>query len=298
MHVISPTHMHTKLHSHLMCVIYMSDTCYTRLMLNLLPVCNVVTYATYYKLYSIIHSYILLVCIFYIVPAIYTNPDILILDDLNRTQSGLIDYDTVYNARWNTDLLNHNDFNETETEISFSIENWVFSIHVRTGVPRWLHRHELPSSFARHLFQIVQSNSNTGFFSFKQTARPFARLRFDINIIAVRKQTENLSILYTSAIVSFVPVISGLSGKDAVKEFCRRWYTRTDEIINSNNLTYCPCTLESATMNPELVVDFTCSVTEPDCHENVNAHRCFLKSINQRYVHAYVVLTMLSPIIE
>ena len=81
-----------------------------------------------------------------------------------------------------------------------------------------------------------------------------------------------------------MPEIAGFVVKGAVKEFCRRWNTITDEIVKVDNLTNCPCTLESARMNPELVVDFTCSATKPDCHENVNAHHCFLKSINQRYV--------------
>ena len=225
----------------------------------------------------------------YTVPALFDNPDILILDDINRTQFGLIDNDRVYNARWNTDKLNQNDFNETGT-ISFAIENWMFEIHPVTEIPRWLPRHELPRRTLRSQFQILQSDSDIGVFSFMQTTKSFAKIQFTISIIAVRKQTENLSILYTSTLVSFVPEILGFSSRNAVKEFCRSWNSRTDEIIKADYLTNCPCTLESATTNPDLVADFTCSSTVPGCHENVNAYRCFLKSINQRYVCTYVAV--------
>ena len=220
----------------------------------------------------------------YTVPALFDNPDILIIDYINQTQFALIKHDTTYNARWNIDQLNQNDFNETG-KISFSIENWMFQIHPITRTLRWLPRHELPRETQRSQFQILQTDVNNGVFSFRQTTKLLAKTQFVINIIAVRKQTESLSILYTSTLVSFVPGILVFSDDNPVKDFCHRWYTSTDEIVKADNLTNCPCTLESATMNPELAVDFTCSATKPGCHENINAHRCFLKSINQRYVH-------------
>ena len=192
--------------------------------------------------------------------------------------------------------MNQNDFNEAGT-ISFAIENWMFQIHPATNTPRWLPRHELPRHTLRNQFQILQSDSDTGVFSFRQTTKVFARIQFTIHIIAVRKQTENLSILYTSTFVSFLPEILGLSSRNATNEFCRRWNSRTDEIIKADYLTNCPCTLESATTNPDLVADFTCSSMAPGCHENVNAYRCFLKSINQRYVRTYVAVFISHQII-
>ena len=216
----------------------------------------------------------------YAEPAVYEDPNIEVLDNINQTQFALIQHDTMYNCKWDTDDLGQDDFNETEPDdISFSIENWFFQVHPVTGVPRWLARHEL-TPFQRNLFKVVESDHKNGFFSFKQTTNAFAKIQFSLSIVALKKQTENLKILYTSSLLSFVPKISGFSGENAIKEFCQRWNNRTDEIVNSDSLTSCPCNLESAKMNPDLDVDFTCSATERDCHENVNAHRCFIISIN------------------
>ena len=220
--------------------------------------------------------------ILYTVPPLHKYPDIQIL---NQTQFGLIEQDTLYNGRWNTHQLNQNNYNESGT-IKFFIENWMFRTHPITKVPRWLPHHELPKRIQRLQFQISQSDIHNGSFSFTQTTLPLAIAQFAINIIVVRKQTENLNITYTSSLISFVPKISsGFLGRNEVKEFCRRWISQTNEIVKADDLTYCPCTLESAKMDPELVVDFTCSSIEPDCHENINAHRCFLKWINNTYVH-------------
>lgn len=215
----------------------------------------------------------------YAEPAVYEDPNIQVLDNINQTQFALIEHDTVYNCKWNTDL-GGDDFNETEPDnITFSIENWLFQIHPVTNVPRWFPRHELPRPTLRNQF-VVTNDRDNGFFSFKQTTNALARGQFGLFIVAVKKQTENLEILYTSSFLSFVPDITGFSGEDAIKEFCRRWNDKTNEVVKRDSLTSCPCTLESAKMNPDLDVDFTCSATERDCHENVNAHRCFIVSIN------------------
>ena len=200
------------------------------------------------------------------------------MDDNNETQFALIEHNTVYNCKWDADDLGKDDF--TETEPTFSIENWLFLLHPRTGVSRWIPRHELSRQTQRNAFIVENDQVVNGFFSFKQTANEFAKIRFGLSIVVVKKQTENLEILYTSSFLSFVPIIMGLSGRVAIKEFCRDWRNRTNEIIEDDTLTSCPCTLESAKMNPLLDVDFTCSATEPGCHENVNAHRCFLVSAN------------------
>ena len=217
----------------------------------------------------------------YAEPAVYKDPDIQVLGNTNQTQFALIQRDTMYNCKWDTEDLGGDDFNETEPdEIKFSIENWLFQLHPVTNVSRWLPRHELPRKTLREHFKVETNDYNNGSFSFTQTTKSFAKLQFGLSIVAVKKETRNLEILYTSSFLSFVPEILGFNGRDAIKEFCRRWNNRTDEIVESDNLRSCPCTLESAKMNPDLDVDFTCSVTEPDCHENVNAHRCFLVSIN------------------
>ena len=214
----------------------------------------------------------------YAEPAVYKDPDIEVLGNINQTQFALIQHDTVYNCKWDTDDLGGDDFNETEPdEIEFSIENWLFQLHPVTNVSRWLPRHELPRRTLREQFTVVKSDHKNGSFYFKQTTNFFARFQFGLSIVAVKKKTENLEILYTSSFLSFVPDVGS---ENATKEICQMWNAKTNEIVKPDNLTSCPCTLESAKMNPDLDVDFTCSATEPDCHENVNAHRCFLVSIN------------------
>ena len=215
----------------------------------------------------------------YIEPVVYEDPDIQVFDNVNQTQFALIQHDTVYNCTWNVNELGEDDFNETEhNNITFSIENWLFQPHPVAGVSRWLPRHELPRQTLRNQF-MVTNNGDNGFFSFKQTTKSFARIQFGLSIVALKKRTENLEILYTSSFLSFVPEILGFSGVGATKEFCRMWNNKTNETVQPDNLT-CPCTLESARMRPDLDVDFTCSATVRDCHENVNADRCFIVSIN------------------
>lgn len=229
----------------------------------------------------------------YTVPANFKDPDILIFDNANETTSGLIENAKIYNVTWNSDKLNQNDYNESDV-FKFYIENWLFEVHPRTRVPRWFPRHEHPRKSLKELFKVIQIDNKKGLFSFKQLQRPFAKIQFGISIIAVRKQTENLNITYTSSLLSFLPSIQGYSGRDAIKEFCGSWNAKTSEIVKAEDLTSCPCTLESAKLDPHLEVDFTCSATEPGCHENINAYRCFLKRIKNTYVFVYVYVSCIN----
>ena len=215
------------------------------------------------------------------------EPDLKVFDNNNEIEFALIEYDTVYNVKWNAEELNNNDFNESSA-IKFSIENWLFQTHPQTKVSRWLPRHEFSRSAQRNQFKAMESDFGKGFFSFKQTTRPLARIQFGLSVVAIRKQTKHLEILYLTSLLSFMPRISGHSGKVATKEFCHQWSTKTDEIVQSDNLKSCPCTLESTEMDPNFEVDFTCSATEQGCRENVNAHRCFLMSIKEMYV-SYII---------
>ena len=228
----------------------------------------------------------------YTVPAKFKDPDILILDNANETTSGLIENDKIYNVTWNSDKLNQNDYNETGV-FKFYVENWLFQVHPVTRVSRWFPRHEHPGITIRRQFRIIHFDSKNGLFSFKQVTKSFAA-QFVISIIAVRKQTENLNITYTSSLLSFLHSTLGYLGRDAIKEFCHSWYTKTSEIVTAEDLTSCPCTLESAKMDPYLEVDFTCSATEPGCHENINAYRCFLKRIKNTYVFVYVYVSCIN----
>ena len=190
----------------------------------------------------------------------------------------------MYNGAWNTVELNQNDFDEPG-EIKFFIENWLFQTHPITRVPRWFPRHEFRGSSQRERFTILQSDYDIGQFSFKQTTKLTVKMKFDISIIVVRKETQSLNITYTSSLLSFMPDgFFSFSAKSAIKELCHMWTAKTNEIVKPDDLGSCPCTLESAKMNPNLHVDFTCSSIQPDCHENLNAHRCFLKRIKYVYL--------------
>ena len=213
----------------------------------------------------------------YTVPSVYKEPDVLIIDK-NQTQFELIDYNTVYNGKWNAYELNNNDFQESG-ETKFFIENWLFQKHARTKVSRWIPRHEFAVAVIRISFHVLQTDDNNGFFSFKQITSAPVRFQFPISIIVVRKQTQNLNITYTSSLLSFLPGRLGLSGKNAIKHWCNKWHASTNENINPDYLESCPCTLEFAKFDPDLSEDFTCSPVEPGCHENINAYRCYLKRI-------------------
>ena len=211
------------------------------------------------------------------------DPDLKVFDNSNEIEFALIEYDTVYDVKWNTEELNINDFSESHA-IKFSIENWLFQTHPQTKVSRWLPRHEFSRAVQRNQFKALKSDFENGLFSFKHTTKAFTRTQFGLSVVAIRKQTKHLEILYSTSLLSFLPSSFGLSGKAAIKEFCYQWNTKTNEIVQSDNLKRCPCTLESAQIDPNFEVDFTCSATEQGCHENVNAHRCFLMSIKEMYV--------------
>jgi len=198
---------------------------------------------------------------------------------MGKTKFALIERDQIYTCNWNTEELNQNDFKETGN-ITFSIENWLFLIHPVTKVGRWLRRQDLPRKTPRQWFRVLNRDNKNGNFTFKQTARESAQGQFGISVIVLKKQTENLEIIYTSSLLSFVPQIMNFTGREATRQFCINWNAKTKEIVKPENLTKCPCTLESAKMNPNLFTDFTCSATETDCHENLNAHRCFLRKVD------------------
>ena len=200
------------------------------------------------------------------------------MDNKNQTQFEFIEYNTVYNGTWNAYELNNNEYQESG-ETKFFIENWLFQKHPRTRVPRWIPRHEFAAAAIRTSFHVLQTDDNNGFFSFKQTTKVPVRFQFSISIIAVRKQTQNLNITYTSSLLSFLPGSLPLSDKNAIKQWCNKWHASTNENINPDYLESCPCTLVFAKMDPDLSVDFTCSPVKPGCHENINAHRCYLKRI-------------------
>ena len=221
------------------------------------------------------------VCVF-TVPALHKNPDVQIINNIGGTEFALIEHNKPHNGIWKVQELNQNNFNESG-EIKYSIENWLFQIHPGSKVAGWVKRPELKTDTQKKAFKLTQFDSNSGKFSFEQKSQSFANLRFSITIIVLKKQTEHLEILYTSSLLSFIPKSSG-TGIKAIKEICSKWRSTTKEKVKNEQLKRCPCTLGSAKMDPSLVPDFTCTTIEPDCHENVNAYRCFLMNLNDRYV--------------
>ena len=210
------------------------------------------------------------------VPALHKDPDIQIFDH-NQTHT-LIEYERLYYGKWNTEDMNQDTYYEGG-KIRFSIQAWVFQTHPITRIARWQSFSE--SRYLRRRFQVTQSNISSGLFSFLQSSRLSRVTKFHINIITLTKLTKNMEIIYTSLLLSFIPVGRGLVGRAAIVEFCVKWKLTTDEIIENNSITCCPVNLESAKIHPYFVEDFTCSVTVPDCNENIKAHQCYLKkSIN------------------
>ena len=212
------------------------------------------------------------------VPALHKQPDIEVLDNVDGAQFALIEHLKVYNGKWKTGELNTNEYNETG-EIKYYIENWLFQYHRRERVTRWTSRKALPLRLQREAFILMQSDTDKGTFTFKQNTQTLAKPAFIIGIIVVRKVTENLELMYTSSFLSFMPMILNASGRKAIREFCSKWSDSPSEKINTE-LKKCPCTLQLAKMDPDLSQDFTCSVTQPGCHENVNAHRCYIMKLN------------------
>ena len=241
-----------------------------------------VTYS-YYTMHNDIRTCVLCMCL---VPAVHKDPDIQIFDDKNQAVE-LIKRDIFYNGTWDTEILGNDDFNETDpSKIKFSIEDWLFQNLQNANVFGWIRRKDF-SRLKNQFF--VKNNQTKGFFSFKHSANVFAEIQFGLSVVAVRKQTKNLEIIYPSTFLSFLPI----SGENAFRKYCQMWTTGTKEVIKTDKLKNCPCTLESAKINSNLKTDFTCSSTETDCHENVNAFRCFLMNItdSEMYVlsvkHAY-----------
>lgn len=215
----------------------------------------------------------------YIVPALHKKPDLKI-SDINKKELefALIEHNKEYTGKWNVNDLN--DEPGEPSEIKFSIVNWIYQIHPLRR--RWILRPR------QEWFKLLHINTTTGTFSFKHKTRSRGNnhFAFGISIILLIKETENLTIFYTSSLLSFIPKMSTL-GSGAISEFCTKWKNYTKETFDSINLLRCPCTMEAAKMDPNLNVDFTCSITHLRCHENVKAHRCYLVKTNKMYVHKY-----------
>ena len=154
------------------------------------------------------------------------------------------------------------------------LENWAF-LQGRQWIRR---RSEFETQSQEPPFQLLDEDYNNGSAKFKQVTNLPRQFQFDVSLVILCKQTKNLNILYPSTILSFVPKL--FSGNNAIFEYCRMWVAQTNDIIISNNLQNCPCTINSVRFDPDFMADPTCS-TGSKCHENVNANRCFIKNVDK-----------------
>ena len=215
--------------------------------------------------------------------AVYKKPDVKIFKEKSDTEAefALIEYNRMYHATWDPDILNANEFNEPGN-ITFKLQNWIFGL-IRKD---WIDR-ESRSGSQGHFFQIINNNANKGNITFKQNTNRRSNAKFDMSLLVLIKTTKNLEILYLSSFLSFLPKPSGVSGKRAITKYCQDWHTKTSEKLSSSRLSNCPCTLTTAMFDNDFQVDPTCSSTKTDCHENVDASRCYVRKIQGMYVRIY-----------
>ena len=176
----------------------------------------------------------------------------------------VIENEKTYSATWDSEMLNQDEFEENDT-ISFSVENWWYFFKMDLWVRRQVTK-----------FEVFETNYTNGSFKFKQLIDRLRTFTFDVSVLVLIKHTKNLDIWYTSTILSFAPKPS----TNSILEYCDSWFKETNELIEVDDLQSCPCNLESVVLDPEFISDPTCA-DGSDCHENVGAVRCFLKSIDK-----------------
>ena len=209
------------------------------------------------------------------VPALYKKPDVKVFNENSGTDTefALIEYGTKYTAKWDPELLNVNEFNESGN-VSFKFQNWIFGIATKN----WIDRKKRQRSQSDFL-NIIKNETDKGTVTFTQTINQVSLIKFDMSLLVLIKTTKNLEIHYASSLLSFLPKRGGLTGTKAVINYCQTWHNKTRERLNSAQLTNCPCKMKSVMFNKDFESDPTCSATKTDCHENVDANRCFLKKI-------------------
>ena len=189
------------------------------------------------------------------------------------TEFALIEHNTNYTAKWDPEILNVNEFDETG-DVSLKFQNWIFGVNLKT----WFDRRKRKGSQADFL-DIINNETDKGIVTFKQTRNEFSATKFDMSLLVLIKATKNLEIHYASSFLSFLPKRGGFTGTKAVINYCQTWHNKTKERLNSAQLTNCPCKMKSVMFNKDFESDPTCSATKTDCHENVDANRCYLKKI-------------------
>ena len=198
----------------------------------------------------------------------YKVPDLRTVYNEAEVKFAVIENEKTYSATWDSEMLNQDEFEENDT-ISFSVENWWYFFKMDLWVRRQVTK-----------FEVFETNYTNGSFKFKQLIDRLRTFTFDVSVLVLIKHTKNLDIWYTSTILSFAPRLFTMS-PSSILEYCDSWVKETNERIEVDDLQSCPCTLQSVKLDPEFISDPTCLADDSDCHENVGATRCFLKSIDK-----------------
>ena len=180
------------------------------------------------------------------------------------------DNDVEYIVRWNSEQLKKDHFQENGT-ISYVLENWAF-VAFRSD-RGWIKRQSNTLRGRRPQFQILDTEYNNGNVTFIQVTNRPVIFKFDISLVVLLKETRHLKIWYTSTILYFLPRL--FSYQSTTLEYCGLWLSESNEVVPSDSLQNCPCTLHSVRFDPDFLPDSTCSSSASKCYENIGAARCF-----------------------
>ena len=174
----------------------------------------------------------------------------------------MVEQRSTYNATWDPELLNVNELNESGQII---FQNWIFGLR-----NKWINRAMRPDN--KNSLTIIDDNAvNMGNITFSQNINEFVRSKFDMSLLVLVKNIKNLKIYYASTFLSF------LYGGNSVRAACMNWYNQSNQGVNIKHFINCPCNAKSVMFDDEFESDPTCSAVKTDCHENVNANRCYLR---------------------
>ena len=209
-----------------------------------------------------------------VVPALYKKPDLKIFKTNDtKYETILVEANREYYAMWDPEILDVNELNES-CELSL-FQNWIFGLITINGLrmKQWFNRAVRQGNQNRFL-KIISNETNRGMISFEHIIN--RKLEFDLSLLVLVKKTRNLKINYASTFLSF------LYDGDTTIEACAKWYQH-DKKLAKGHLSSCPCNMKSAIFDNQYEPDLTCFASKAECHENINANRCYLRRTKKMY---------------
>ena len=201
---------------------------------------------------------------------VHKVPDILVYDGNGKEiEFAMIRNEEEYTAKWNIKQFDRDEFKENGS-IHFSIKNFFFFQN-----QTWFDRQRLQGNQGKPLFEVVSNDIANGEVTFKQSINRPKIFQFDLSVVVLIKQTKHLTIMYPSSLLSFVPKQFDTNGPLG---YCNLWFKESNEAIKATDLQNCPCTMTTVRLDPDFIPDPTCSMAESNCHENLMADRCYIKS--------------------